>query len=94
MKRGLREKTNPIDDACNTTPAYIKANKDDNIIFLIDTDEYTMPEAAKWLDVISNRLDCGIAMIPKDMICGTTIITEEEYTVINNILKRMMSKGE
>ena len=95
MERGLRIKTNPIDDACDldiTTPLYIKVKKDDNLIFLINTDEWDIATAVKWFNKMADVLDCGMAMLPKDMLCGATKITKEEYTVINNILKRMIEE--
>lgn len=88
IKRTLLERPTPID--VNTTPPYINAKKDDNLIFLIDTDEWDLSDAFEWFNRAAEVLDCSMVMFPKDMFCGLTKITEEEYTVINNILKRMM----
>jgi hypothetical protein len=96
LQRGLRTECSSIDDACDiditTILPYINAKKDDNLIFLIDTDEWDLSDAFKWFNKAAEVLDCGMAMFPKDMFCGATKITQEEYAVINNVLKRMIEK--
>ena len=69
---------------------YFGVKDGDNLCLIVDTYNMDLYYASKWADAFMKCFPkVGIALIPKDMCCGVTTITGKEYTVINNVLKRM-----
>lgn len=85
-KRKQREKT------CGNISylPFINIEDGSNLLFITDTDEWTLAEVSDWFNRISNCFaNVNIAILPKNMTNKPVSITDKEYTVINNILKRM-----
>lgn len=58
-------------------------------LFLVDDKEWTVEDVMGWFYLFKETFNNDIVILPKSMISTKTTITSKEYTVLNNILKRM-----
>lgn len=73
-----------------STLPFINLDKMRRIMFFVDTEEYDLETCLKWFKVMQKIMpDIDLCIIPSNMINSFTPITGKEYTMLNNILKRM-----
>ncbi len=59
-------------------------------LFLVDDKEWTVEDVMEWFNLFKKTFNNDVVIVPKSMISAKTTITGKEYTVLNNILKRMV----
>lgn len=74
---------------------FINIKDGENLLFLVDTDKCYLEDLCKFSEILGSAFPKNnIAFLPKDMALYPVSITGKEYTVINNVLKRMMEKTD
>lgn len=72
---------------------YVHIKDGDNLMFFANTDNYNIDMINSWVKVFSGAFPkVGYVVVPDDMFYAVPKLTGKEYTVINNILKKIKNK--
>lgn len=72
---------------------YVYIKDGDNLMFFANTDNYDLEMINSWIKAFSQAFPkVGCAVVPDDMFYAVHKLTGKEYTVINNILKKIKNK--
>lgn len=87
----INNRTN-MNNKINYLP-YTNIKDGDNLLFFANTDNYDIGMISNWLKWFNEafpKVNCII--VPDDMFYAVPKLTGKEYTVINNILKKIKDK--
>ena len=63
---------------------------DEKLLFVLDDNEWNLEDANKWLNIFSEGFPyITICLFLKSMFNNIQELTEEEYTVLNNIFEKI-----
>ena len=67
----------------------------EKLLFIVDDDKWTLNDTSEWLNIFNNVFsNVKFCVFPKSMFTSVQKITDEEYSVLNNILKRCNNSNE
>jgi len=85
-KKRINKKIKPL-----PLPYQVESYK--NYLFMFDIEEWGIDEVSKFSEYLGKCYpENGFAFMPNTMGLHSTTITGKEYTMINNILKRMKNE--
>lgn len=74
---------------------YMQIKGNEKLLFVLDDNEWTLEDASKWLNIFSEGFPyITTCLFLKSMFNNIQELTEEEYTVLNNILKKCKYSNE
>lgn len=79
----------------NNTIQPIQLKGNEKLLFFIDDNEWNIEEVGRWLLNLSEHLPYAtLGVLPASMFKNVDKITEKEYSMLNNILKRCTKNNE
>ena len=77
----------------NVQPMQLKGNE--KLLFFVNDNEWNIEEVGRWLLNLSEHLPyVTLDVLPASMFKNVDKITEKEYSMLNNILKRCTKNNE
>lgn len=74
---------------------YMQIKGDEKLLFVLDDNEWNLEDTNKWLNIFSECFPyITICLFLKSMFNNIQGLTEEEYTVLNNVLKKCRYNNE
>lgn len=81
------------DKSLYNTP-FMQFKGNEKLLFFVNDEEWCLDDITKWMDVINSVYPAlSLVVLPVSMLKGVEKITRKEYTMLNNILKRMKDKN-
>jgi hypothetical protein len=68
--------------------------KDDRLLFVVDTEKYDLGEVLNWVHAFRQVVDNKFVVFPKSLLYTMIPITGKEYTMLNNLLSRAKKQGD
>ena len=69
---------------------YMQSEGNEKLLFVLDDNEWSLEDASKWLNMFSEGFPyITICLFLKSMFNNIQELTEEEYTVLNNIFEKI-----
>lgn len=74
---------------------FMQLKGDEKLLFLVDDDKWCLDDTCRWLDVFKRVFpNVDFCVFLKSMFTNVREITDREYSMLNNILKRCDNSNE